>query len=499
MIPPCSRAASCSPSSSPLPRTPPPAHAEWLVAETEHFRLHQDTSEARIRERAALLEDYRSLLLSMTNVGDADRAPIPRLNVYILKNIADARPFGKLGANVAGIYIANPGGVAAFANNGDLGIATVLHEYAHHFMLASSAAAYPGWYVEGFAEYFMTAKFQPTRVEFGYYNNIRVAWLSRGNWLPLEKVLARSFRPGSSYDVAMFYAQSWLLTHYMYRAEGQSAKLGAYLAAVAQGADAVAAFKTHIDPDLSRFQTKLTAYLTSRKFTYSELKRSPATPASVRISALSPAANDLLMPLVGLELAPDIASVRESATKIIAKAAAKHPDDPMAERALALLALRFGKPEDAAARLDALLKATPDDPSLLLWRSQATTTSAGAIRFLVKSYKANPDDWRTLRAYAIARGAHTQKLSDNDLDVLALAWQIAPQVDELAFDLALAYAHADKLPLAARVLAAPAANPHGGRQKSLAQRLHDAAADNNKPAFFAALTAPEPQEVATAP
>jgi hypothetical protein len=481
-----------------------PAQAKWLVAETEHFRLHEDTSENRIRERAALLEDYRSLLVSMTNVGEADRAPAPRLNVYVLKNIADARPFGKLGANVAGIYIANPGGVAAFANNGVLGIATVLHEYAHHFMLAAGSTAYPAWYVEGFAEYFMTAEFRPEKVEFGNYNNIRAAWLVRGLWLPLEKVLARSFRPKSSDEVAMFYAQSWLLTHYLYRVEGEGPKLQAYLRAVAQGADAVEAFKTHIGPNLGSFQSKLKAYLTSRRLTYSVFKRPAATPASVQIATLSPAANDLLMPLVGLELAPDIAPVRESAAQIITKAAAKHPDDPMAARALALLALRFGKPEDAAARLDTLLEATPEDPTLLLWRAQSLPQAtpadrAQALRYLVKSYKANPDDWRTLRAYALARGAHTQKLSENDLDVLSLAWELAPQVDELALDLAIAFAHADKLPQAARVLAAPAANPHGSALKPFAQRLLEAAAANDKPAFFAALTTPQPEEQPSAP
>jgi hypothetical protein len=35
--------------------------------------------------------------------------------------------------------------------------------------------------------------------------------------------------------MAMFYAQSWLLTHYMFRAEGMQPKLTAYLKAVAAG------------------------------------------------------------------------------------------------------------------------------------------------------------------------------------------------------------------------------------------------------------------------
>lgn len=468
-----------------------PVQAQWRVAETAHFRLHEDTSEDKIREHAALLEDYRSLLITMTNVGAEDRAPAPKLNVYLVKNIADARPLSKLAPNVAGFYTANPGGVAAFAADGILGMSTVLHEYAHHFMLAAGAIAYPAWYVEGFAEYFMTAEFKPDRVEYGNFNEIRAVWLLRGTWLPLSRVLASKFKRTNSQDTAMFYAQSWVLTHYLLRTEGGPEKLRAYLAATAQGADPVEAFKAHIASKPESFNNRLKAYLQSRKFTRSAFKRPEVTPASVQITTLPAAAKDLLMPLVDLELAPPSAPIKDSATQVITKAAAKHSEDPMAERALALLALRFGSNADAAARLDTLLEAAPNDSTLLLWRAQTTKTSAEALPLLVRSYKANPDDWRALRAYALARGARTKKLSENDLNVLTLAWQLAPQVDILAIDLSVALAHADQLPKAAVVLAPLAASPHESPVKARAERLLEAARANDNPGFFAVLATPQ--------
>lgn len=478
-----------------------PARADWLMAESAHFRVHADSSEASIRDRAALLEDYRSLLAALTTAGEQN-APAPRLDVYLLGNIADARPFGKVPAGAGGFYVAAPGGVVAYAENGALGIATVLHEYAHHFMLASGTAAYPAWYVEGFAEYFMTARFQPEKVEFGGVNANRARALARGEWLPLEQILGRRIRAGQGRASAMFYAQSWALTHYFFRAPGQRDKLRAYLAAVAAGDDPVTAFRSHVDPDLAGFQRRLRAYLSGREFTYSSFKRPAVVPADVTVTRLPASARAVLLVLADLEVISPNAPIKDKATAFLAAAATRYPDDPLVARAQALLALRFGSRAEAAARLDKLLETAPDDPKLLLWRAEATPTDtpegrADALRLLVRSYKANPDDWRTLRAYALARGARTRRLSDNDLDALTAAWRLAPQVAVLSLDLAVALVNADRMAEAASVLAPLANAPHGGGASELAGRLVDAAEAGDKPGFFAAFA--QRQSGATTP
>ena len=43
----------------------------------------------------------------------------------------------------------------------------VLHEYVHHFMMQYFPDSYPGWLVEGLAEYYMTIDLQPKRVQIG--------------------------------------------------------------------------------------------------------------------------------------------------------------------------------------------------------------------------------------------------------------------------------------------------------------------------------------------
>jgi hypothetical protein len=369
-------------------------------------------------------------------------------------------------------------------------------------MMGSGAVAYPAWYVEGFAEYFMTAEFAPDRINFGKVNENRANWLVHGTWLPLEKVLARRFKPTDVEDTAMFYAQSWLLTHYMFRADGMQPKLNAYLKAVTSGTDPVTAFKTHIDPDLTAFGYKLRSYLQSRKLTYSRFKRSEATPAAVKLSDLPASADPMLLQLAALEFGVLKGREAESLAKVRADAA-RFPGDPLAARTLALAELRYGDRAAAATRIDTLLQTSPADPTLLRWRAVASLPAkppapANAVldarRLLAKSFKADPNDWRTLMLYAQLADPLGRPLSSNDLEVLLRAREMAPQVGTLNVMTAVALAQADRLPEAARVLEPLAYAPHGGKFAAFAADAMARATAGDKPGFLAMFRARPPDD-----
>jgi hypothetical protein len=471
-----------------------PAHAAtWRVAETEHFRVYSNGSAKSLADQAAVLEDYRALLGSLTTRRASD-APEPKLDIFLLGSLAEARPFGTAPAGAAGFYSANDGRIAAYVERGGaLGSDVLLHEYAHHFMLGSGAIAYPAWYVEGFAEYFMTAEFTPDRINFGKFNENRARWLVNGTWLSLEKVLARRFKPTDREDMAMFYAQSWLLTHYMFRAEGMLPKLTAYLRAVTSGTDPVTAFKTHVDPDLTAFQYKLKTYLQGRKLTYSRFDRSEATPATVKLSELPASADPMLLQQAALEFGVMKGEEARALAKVRADAA-RFPGDPLAARTLALAELRYGDRNAAVGQIDTLLQANPADPTLLRWRAVASLpatppapaeTLRDARRLLAKSFKADPDDWRTLMLYAQLADPRNRALSPNDLDVLLRARDLAPQVGSLSIMSAIALAQADRLPEAARMLEPLAYSPHGGAGAARVAEAMEKAKAGDKVGFLA--------------
>jgi tetratricopeptide (TPR) repeat protein len=463
-----------------LALAPAPLLAQWQVAESVHFRLHGELDAVQLAERAALLEDFHGLLVRAT--GRRLPPDAPRLDVFLVDSIAEMAPQQSLPADAAGYYLADSGRISAVAlarsPGGQQGLSAqelLLHEYAHHFMLGAGRFAYPAWYVEGFAEYFATAAFGPGEVRVGQVSPTRRMALDNGRWLPMERLLAREPQFAQGNDAAMFYAQSWLLTHYMFRTPGLRDRFSAYLKAFASGADPEVAFRAHIDRDLGGFEQKLRRYLRSSA-TFSSVDRPAGTPEAVKVVALQPDASRFLTTMVLLEHAgPAMAGGDASAA--VRRLTGPNPVDPFARRALALAELEAGNSATAAALLDGLLAATPDDPDLLRWRAQAARadrTVEGmrtARDLLTRAVAVAPSDWRVLHAYARLQRSSSGAMPGSSLDALLKAHALAPQVSEIVLDTALALSQAGRLAEAATVLEPLAWSPHGGQAASIAQRM----------------------------
>ncbi len=474
---------------------PGPAAARWIVAESSHFRIHSDGGERAVRDRAATLEDFHALLETLTGRRFPDDAP--KLDIYevgsraqLLMISPNARP------NIGGFYKATAGGIVAVVQrtaSAELAENVLLHEYAHHFMFQVGAAALPAWYVEGFAEYMMTADFSPERIAFGQPDPNRMTWLSRGTWLPAERLLGGACAELNREECAMFYAQSWLLTHYMFRAEGMRDKLKDYLARIGRGERSVAAWTAAVG-DPKALNRRLIAYSNSREFTMTRAKREPPEPADVRLSTLPPGADDALIPLVALTLPQSPETDRANLERVRAAAAAAPPGDPFAARALAIAESIAGDRRAGAARLDALLAAAPNDPELLLWRAAAyrpgnPATSAedraAARKLLARAFQAAPSDWRVLFRYALT--FPPDRTPGSVVEVWALAAALAPQVEPLGVAAGVALARAGRFGQAYQALAPVVYDPHARNVPPALTALAAALRADDKPGVDAAL------------
>lgn len=478
-----------------------PVCAGWRMAETANFRIYSQAPETRLVQQAAVLEDFRALLIRMTGHKPPDGTP--RLDVFMVDDLADAMPWREPVRGVAGFYRADAGRISAVAldkqpgQKADISAQQILlHEYAHHFMLAANGPAYPAWYVEGFAEYFSTAEFQTGQIAFGKISPNRGIWLAHAPWLPLATVLAGKPDTTGGTSAAMFYAQSWALTHYMFRAPGMREKLLAYLKAFSAGMDPVQAFRLHVDPDLDAFQSKLRRYVES-KASYSRFERPSATPSAVHVAALPPSADTMLMRLVALEHGLDAKAGPAALEDVRARAKAA-PLDPLARRALAVAELERGDALLAARLLDQLLAEEPNDPDLLRWRAlsfrpMARDASPAVVseakRLLVRACRSDPNDWRTLHTYARLFAPMTRPLPPDVLAVLLRAHELAPQVSEVVLDTAVALQQAGMMREAATVLQPLAYSPHGGAAAQLASRLLDRARAGDRQGFMGEVSA----------
>jgi len=418
------------------------AQAEWRRAESPNFVVYGEGSDKELRRRILLLEDYDWLLRLVTGL---DAPPSPnKLHVYLVASESGLRQIRpELPPQVVGFYSASPHGIAAVAQSRGLGgnefsQEVLLHEYAHHFMLQYSPSAYPAWYREGFAEYFMTARFDEDRIELGRFSDVRAGWLAdTTTWMPIERLLFSPERARGD-DVPRFYAQSWLLVHYFFRNEERRPQLRAYLNAIGSGQDSRKAFETHFNMTPADLTRELRSYV--RRMTFSKLTRkSRSAPPPVTVSELG-ASDTVVYADAALRI-----GARENGARLLAqlRRSAASQTSLLARRVLAKAEVLHGDGAAADALLDSLIASAPQEAELLYLRGMRHLLAgrryeanrakhfAEARIWFSRAHKTDGNHFQTLYRYAESLATDPRQVSENTTNVLLLARQLAPQVDEI--------------------------------------------------------------------
>jgi hypothetical protein len=444
--------------------------------------------------QARLLESFRLLVADLD--GRDPAAPAARLDVFLVSSAAEASPWQPLPPGVAGFYRADAGRISAVIVDRPARRAfdvdpreVMLHEVAHHLLLANRLA-WPSWYVEGFADYVSTARFTADRVELGGAGGNRLAWLQRGDWLPIEAVLRFDPERAASGDRARLYAQSWLLTHWLRHDADRARRLEAYLQACAAGADPVEAFRRHVAADLGHVEASLRAYLADGPPILTRPLPRAHSSAAVRLAALPGSAGTLLMRLVAIEHGMLPADRNRALAEVRRLATARAPSDRLAARTLARAELLLGNPEVAASVSARLIEAGDAEPDLLRLRADSLRSVAGrdpirnradARDALLAALAADPQDWRA--RHGLAR---LDRIEGRDaLPHLIAAHRLAPQVKAITLETAVALARAVRAGEAADLLADVAHAPGGGAASELAARMRAHALRGDEAALVA--------------
>ncbi|HEY8571942.1 hypothetical protein [Phenylobacterium sp.] len=457
-----------------------PAQAAWTRAETERFVVYGDVADFIVQDYAARLTAFDAVLRFFHP--PPARARPQKLSVYIVRNrgeLQNIRP--GLSPLVAGFYTASRRGVFAVTaidreiNEDD----TLFHEYAHHFMLENFPGAYPAWYIEGWAEYFMTAELTPNGMKVGDYNPGRIAFLGGSGWLPMDQVIGKRQAERDPEKTLRFYSQAWLLTHYMRSDPQRAAQLDKAIVAIANGAEPVKAFQDATGMSMNELQQALRRYTTLRMI---EVKDIGKVKPPMTVTRMPASAEDLLLDRLRITASGGNKPDPEFVTQV-RRAAAKHPGDKFAELTLAEAEFRFGDVAAGEAIVNRRLAAEPDDVETLTvagWgQIEAGEREPGkrAERFragrphLVKAYQLSQADFRPLYGYVYSRTVEGFFPTENDMLALLEARKLAPSVDEvsiLAGITLLAQNHPED---ARRVLEPVANNPHGGGAAAQARAL----------------------------
>jgi hypothetical protein len=467
------------------------ASGEWLHTQTPAFSFYGRVGEKALRQMARELEDFDGLLRTLHSVDGQGRGrPLP---IYLVPRLFDLQKVVP-GLKAGGFYSATVGDIFAVVTlegDPDASRRVLFHEYTHHFMMQYAPAAYPAWLVEGYAEYFETARFKPDSVELGVTNR-SIAFLRGQAWIPFDQILGRRARAASrEYDVHAFYAQSWLLTHYMMLDPERFARLARYTQAVAAGGDPVALMPEAAGVPLADLPRVLRSYMDA--LPGRRIARPPSTAGQLTVTRLPPSADDLILENQRLKRGVPTAD-RPAMLALIRERASRYPGDRLADMTLARAESDFGDRAKAQRLLKKRIEADPRDVealqalghSLMLQahadRAQAPQLLREAREWFGKGFAVDPDNALLLYDFGVSRRGEPGFPSDNVLNVLLKAQQLAPQVGQFRIAAADALIRRDRFDEAV-VMVEPVLNdPHGGPGLAEAKQRFEQAIARRRPA-----------------
>ncbi|MBN8502567.1 MAG: hypothetical protein J0M19_15675 [Sphingomonadales bacterium] len=250
----------------------PAFSAVWREADTTHFKIVSAGDEKGLLKFASRLETFHTLLRLATGANEADK-PIVKVRVYLVSSIGDVqRLYGNSNGDVAGFYSPRVDGAFAVVprSTGDgifTGQLVLFHEYAHHYMLQYTPAAYPSWYVEGFAEIASTASFERAgAITFGKAALHRQYELEAGTSYPVSKMIDGTYMKDRAKGRGWSYGDAWALSHYLTFTDKRRGQFRGYLNGINNGKKMREA--AEVFGDLNELQREVGSYLAGGSFPY---------------------------------------------------------------------------------------------------------------------------------------------------------------------------------------------------------------------------------------
>ena len=332
-----------------------PAQAqEWQRAETNNFIIISQDSEDATRRFAANLERFDMALRNLQGlpVGEEQPTDATKLTVFRFGDPNDIARAAQI-PGIAGVYFGRAGESLALtpareerrrsnsvtnvdrsrAERTDMDVVSVLqHEYVHYFMMQHFPAAYPRWYVEGYAELLASLRLNDDgSFHVGDPPQYRGDALYYMTEFGLEEMLDQE-HDLTGKEAFQHYTTGWLFTHYLNFDPERLAQLNQYLLAINAGEDSLTAAR-RIFGDLGAIDRELRRYRSGSLPGFDVRPAGYVEPA-VEMTRIAGSRVDLMTSEIRLTRGVDKPGAEAIARSLISYAA-EHPADT---HALALLA-----------------------------------------------------------------------------------------------------------------------------------------------------------------
>jgi tetratricopeptide (TPR) repeat protein len=420
----------------------PPATPAWRRLQTPDLTLAGAVPDDVLRRVSAVLRRFRDAVEPVLP-GAAGPPALPT-TVIVLSGQWQMAPFASSGtaaAFQAGLFV---GGMTSnyillTAGERDDDYAVAYHEYVH-LITRQHVPDAPAWFHEGLAEYFRTFSIAPDgTATVGGDVAGHLELLRRRGLMPLASLLSVDFDSAAynQHDTAsIFYAQSWLLVHYLMTTEhgGRVRQLASFLAQLVDDVPPEQASLAAFGMTLGALEDGLQKYLAQASLARQQIPAGSRRGASgdISIQSMSEAdahtlVGDVLLTMQRYDRAQD-----EFSAALLAD-----PESARAHAGLGRLLAQQGFDEPARAHLERAVAAR--DAS---WETLVTYAAAlFSLRPTQQVDAAGPDD-RAIeqalrRAIALAPSrpagyAHLARLLSLDSQRLAEARRLVASALKLA-------------------------------------------------------------------
>jgi tetratricopeptide (TPR) repeat protein len=461
---------------------PGAAHADWHEASSDHFVIYADESENEIHKYSDRLERYYSAMSVVLPSKKIKPSPSNRVTIYVVRSERIVRQLYGSGSDarfVQGFYVPRAGGSLAIIPPIDIGGSNaseselvLMHEYAHHFMAENAPYLVPRWYGEGFAEYFATAKFEKSgAVGLGLPAQHRAYELFDLRDVSIEQLLdSKLYAAHKSKAYDNFYGRSWLLFHYLFTDDKRRDQLVDYLNRL-NGGEAELAAATAALGDLKALDKALDGYLHQRRMQYIRVPPERLSVGPITVRRLSEA-EGASMPI---RIRSKRGVNRETAAEVVQDArevAAKYPDEPAVQAALAEAEFDAGDDEAAVRAADKALATAPGNMTALIQKGYALTRIAtetktdeawlAARRHFISVNRIENDHPVPLIRYYLSFLQQGKEPTKTAVEGLEWALELAPYDANVRMMVATRQMQDKQFALAIRTISPLAYNPHAG-------------------------------------
>jgi len=245
------------------------AESSWHVLRVPEFSVMSELSEKDTRAWAG---EFSQFVEALREVVPVDPMGLPPLTVVLFAKPREFAPFRPLGSDgkpmdIAGFFSRHPTwaiiGLASRRNDAETRH-VIFHEGVH-WCLSRRSAEYPLWLNEGLAEVFSTFRIEDGKVRWGDPILGHIALLREAAPLPVGKLVAVT-RDNPLYyakhRIGIFYAESWILTHYLLFGgrPGARTDLAYYLGLLKSGTPPEKAFEQAFGTDYAGMDENLAQY-----------------------------------------------------------------------------------------------------------------------------------------------------------------------------------------------------------------------------------------------